>query len=81
MNVFNTAFSQFYLIYFFKQDGGNVKQESALKMKIRITVSLVRESHDIMEYRFGTSYNIYNLNAPAYSFLWNDLKYKTNLKT
>lgn len=50
-------------------------------MKIRITVSLVRESHDIMEYRFGTSYNIYNLNAPAYSFLWNDLKYKINLKT
>lgn len=51
MNVFNTAFSQFYLIYFFKQDGGNVKQESALKMKIRITVSLVRE-------RVMTSWNI-----------------------
>lgn len=81
MNVFNTVLSQFYLIHFFKQEGGNVKQESALTMKISITVSLVRESHDMMEYRFGTSYNIYNLNAPAYSFLWNDTKYKNNLKT
>lgn len=54
MNLFNTVFSQFYLIYFFKQEGGNVKQESALRMKITNAVSLVRERDDIMEYRFGT---------------------------